>query len=219
MPPRGAGGRPVERSHARRSIFFLLPGGSLARRLAGLPRFFGRVSSSFFPCPPGGGLGGEPQARSSSFAFFFLGFCVARGGPRPPSAGGRRSSTPPRRVFSPSFFLFFPLAWQDRARVELAVKARSSSLGCRPFFPEALRRVLLLKAAANFTCQLLMPTCRELLHLPTSHANLSRVTSPANFSRVTSPANFSCQLVESYFTCLLLMSTFRLLSHSTKSTS
>ena len=60
------------------------------------------------------------------------------------------------------------------------------------FFPEALRRVLLLKAAANFTCQLLMPTCRELLHLPTSHANLSRVTSPANFS---------CQLVESYFTC------------------
>ena len=80
-------------------------------------------------------MGGEPQARSSSFAFFFLGFCVARGGPRPPSAGGRRSSTPPRRVFSPSFFLFFPLAWQDRARVELAaVKARSSSLGCRPFF-------------------------------------------------------------------------------------
>ena len=66
-------------------------------------------------------------------------------------------------------------------------------------FPEALRRVLLLKAAANFTRQLLMPTCRELLHLPTSHANLSRVTSPANFS---------CQLVESYFTCLLLMSTF-----------
>ena len=70
---------------------------------------------------------------------------------------------------------------------------------CFLFFPEALRRVLLLKAAANFTCQLLMPTCRELLHLPTSHANLSRVTSPANFS---------CQLVESYFTCLLLMSTF-----------
>ena len=95
--------------------------------------FFGR-GSLFFPCPPGGGLGGEPQARSSSFAFFFLGFCVARGGPRPPSAGGRRSSTPPRRVFSPSFFFFFPLAWQDRARVELAVKARSSSLGRRPFF-------------------------------------------------------------------------------------
>ena len=93
-------------------------------------------------------------------------------------------------------------------------------------FPEALRRVLLLKAAANFTCQLLMPTCRELLHLPTSHANLSRVTftcqllmptcrellhlptSHANLSRVTSRAYFSCQLVESYFTCLLLMSTF-----------
>ena len=72
------------------------------------------------------------------------------------------------------------------------------------FFPEALRRVLLLKAAANFTCQLLMPTCRELLHLPTSHANLSRVTSPANFS---------CQLVESYFTCQLLMPTCRELLH------
>ena len=72
------------------------------------------------------------------------------------------------------------------------------------FFPEALRRVLLLKAAANFTCQLLMPTCRELFHLPTSHANLSRVTSPANFS---------CQLVESYFTCQLLMPTCRELLH------
>ena len=56
------------------------------------------------------------------------------------ATGGRRSSTPPRRVFSPSFFLFFPLAWQDRARVELAVKARSSSLGCRPFlFPVRTR--------------------------------------------------------------------------------
>ena len=72
------------------------------------------------------------------------------------------------------------------------------------FFPEALRRVLLLKAAANFTCQLLMPTCRELLHMPTSHANLSRVTSPANFS---------CQLVEGYFTCQLLMPTCRELLH------
>ena len=56
-------------------------------------------------------------------------------------------------------------------------------------FPEALRRVLLLKAAANFTCQLPMPTCRELLHLPTSHVN---------FLRVTSPANFSCQLFGCY---------------------
>ena len=73
-------------------------------------------------------------------------------------------------------------------------------LGGIPFFPEALRRVLLLKAAANFTCQFLMPTCRELLHLPTSHAN---------FSRVISSANFSCQLFESYFTCQLLMPTFR----------
>ena len=78
----------------------------------------------------------RPRAAGAFFVvrLFFFGFCVARGGPRPPSAGGRRSSTPPRRVFSPSFFLFFPLAWQDRARVELAVKARSSSLGCRPFF-------------------------------------------------------------------------------------
>ena len=96
----------------------------------------GRTAEGFF-------LGGVPsffRARASRrrvlrrSPFFFLGFCVARGGPPPPSAGGRRSSTPPRRVFSPSFFLFFPLAWQDRARVELAVKARSSSLGRRPFF-------------------------------------------------------------------------------------
>ena len=74
------------------------------------------------------------------------------------------------------------------------------------FFPEALRRVLLLKAAANFTCQLLMPTSRELLHLPTSRVNFSRVTSGA-------PANLSCQLFESYFTCQILMSTFRELLH------
>ena len=72
------------------------------------------------------------------------------------------------------------------------------------FFPEAFRRVLLLKAAANFTCQLLMSTFRQLFHLPTSHVN---------FSRVISPANFSCQLFESYFICQLLMPTFRELLH------
>ena len=33
-----------------------------------------------------------------------------------------------------------------------------------------------------FTCQLLMPTFRELLHLPTSHANVLRITLPTNFS-------------------------------------
>ena len=74
----------------------------------------------------------------------------------------------------------------------------------RSFFPEALRRVLLLKAAANFTCQLLMSTFRELFHLPISLAN---------FSRVISSANLSCQLFESYFTCQLLMPTFRELLH------
>ena len=36
--------------------------------------------------------------------------------------------------FFPFVFPFFSARWQDRARVELAVKARSSSLGCRPFF-------------------------------------------------------------------------------------
>ena len=105
-----------------------------------------------------------------------------------------------------------------------------------------MRRVLLVKTAANFTCQLFMPTCRgiispakrELLHLPTSHASFSRVTSPANtsrhflsfspanfscpsrpanFSRVMSPANFSCQLFDSYFTSQFIISTFRVISH------
>ena len=144
MPPRGAGGRPVECSHARRLIFFLLPGGSLARRLAGRPRVFFWEGFPLFSVPARRRLGGRAAGAFFVVRLFFLGFCVARGGPPPPSAGGRRSSTPPRRVFSPSFFLFFPLAWQDRARVELAVKARSSSLGCRPFFPlsgrEAQRR-------------------------------------------------------------------------------
>ena len=133
MPPRGAGGRPVERLHARRSIFFLLPGGSLARRLAGRPKVFFWEGFPLFSVPARRRLWGRAAGAFFVVRLFFLGFCVARGGP-PPSAGGRRSSTPPRRVFSPSFFLFFPLAWQDRARVELAVKARSSSLGCRPFF-------------------------------------------------------------------------------------
>ena len=72
----------------------------------------------------------------------------------------------------------------------------SGARGYLLFSPEALRRVLLLKAAANFTCQtshanlprsyftcqLLMATFRELLHLPTSRASVSRVTSPANIS-------------------------------------
>ena len=95
--------------------------------------FLGGVPS-FFRARQEAAWGASRRRVLRRSPFFFLGFCVARGGPRPPSAGGRRSSTPPRRVFSPSFFHFFPLAWQDRARVELAVKARSSSLGCRPFF-------------------------------------------------------------------------------------
>ena len=175
MPPRGAGRRPVERSHARRSIFFLLPGvGRMRLRRRGegarffpfvfsffplpffpsrqgwaggagcgggqarpplllplplfsvlFPLFFHRARfrrggwaarrsfflpffhvfpqparyllgprpevgrrvppslspSPSFPCPPGGGALQEAgQARSSSFAFFFSVFCVARGG-------------------------------------------------------------------------------------------------------------------------------------------
>ena len=48
------------------------------------------------------------------------------------------------------------------------------------------RTLRILKAAANFTCQLLMPTCRGVIP----------------------PADFSCQLFEGYFTCQLLMSTF-----------
>ena len=58
-------------------------------------------------------------------------------------------------------------------------------------FPGSIAKGLFLKAAANFTCQLLMSTCQE----------------------VVSPANFSCQLFESYCTCQLLMPTFRELLH------
>ena len=90
--------------------------------------------------------------------------------------------------------------------------------------------------AANVTCQLRLPTFREILHLPTSPANfacqlferyftcqllvptfrelLRPPTSPTNFPKVvTSPANFSCQLFESHFTCQLLVPTFRKLLH------
>ena len=68
-------------------------------------------------------MGGEPQARSSSFACFFSVFASLAEALalQAPEGGGvqlRQGA-------------FFPLR---RARVELAVKARSSSLGCRPFF-------------------------------------------------------------------------------------
>ena len=120
------------------------PSRRLGRWLGGRSRVFFWEGFPLFSVPARRRLGGRAAGAFFVVRLFFLGFCVARGGPPPPSAGGRRSSTPPRRVFSPSFFLFFPLAWQGRARVELAVKARSSSLGCRPFFSlsgrEAQRR-------------------------------------------------------------------------------
>ena len=68
--------------------------------------FFGR-GSLFFPCPPGGGLGGEPQARSSSFAFFFLGFCVARGGPPPSKRRREAEFNSAKARFFPFVFPFF----------------------------------------------------------------------------------------------------------------
>ena len=55
------------------------------------------------------------------------------------------------------------------------------------------------KAASPAHCQLLMPTFRELPHLPTSKANLSRITSPANFS---------CQLFRCHFTILRTQANF-----------
>ena len=104
------------------------PSRRLGRWLGGRPRVFGR-GSLFFPCPPGGGLGGEPQARSSSFAFFFSVFASLAEAPalQAPEGGGvqlRQGAFFPLRF---SFFFRLP-------GVELAVKARSSSLGCRPFF-------------------------------------------------------------------------------------
>ena len=84
-------------------------------------------------------------------------------------------------------------------------------------------------AGSNFTCQLCLPTFRELLHLPTSSANFSRVASPANFACQLVESCFtcqlcqrfrellhlptSCQLFEHYFTCQLLMPTFREVLH------
>ena len=61
-----------------------------------------------------------------------------------------------------------------------------------------------------FTCQLRLPTFRELLHLRTTRANFSGFTAPAIFSR---------QLFESYFACQLLIPTFWVLSCRPKSTS
>ena len=67
--------------------------------------FFGR-GSLFFPCPPGGGLGGEPQARSSSFAFVsrFL-----RRSRRPPPSKRRREAefNSAKARFFPFVFPFF----------------------------------------------------------------------------------------------------------------
>ena len=66
--------------------------------------FFGR--GSLFFSVPARRLGGRAAGAFFVVRLFFLGFCVARGGPRPPNGGGRRSSTPPRRVF-PLHFSFF----------------------------------------------------------------------------------------------------------------
>ena len=128
-------GREAGRALARASFDFFPaarrePGPAVGRTAA----VFWEGFLLFFPCPPGGGLGGEPQARSSSFAFFFSRFL--RRSRRPPPSKRRREAefNSAKARFFPFVFPFFPLAWQDRARVELAVKARSSSLGCRPFF-------------------------------------------------------------------------------------
>ena len=109
------------------------PSRRLGRWLGGRPRVFFWEGFPLFSVPARRRLGGRAAGAFFVVRLFFSRF-LRRSRRPPPSAGGRRSSTPPRRVFSPSFFLFSPLAWQDRARVELAVKARSSSLGCRPFF-------------------------------------------------------------------------------------
>ena len=79
-------------------------------------------------------MGAEPQARSSSFAFFFssvFASLVEASALQAPPRGGVQLR---QGAFLPFVLPFFPLAWQDRARVKLAVKARSSSFGCRPFF-------------------------------------------------------------------------------------
>ena len=104
MPPRGAGGRPVERSHARRSIFFLLPGGSLARRLAGRPRvfFLGGVPS-FFRARQEAAWGASRRRvlRRSPFFSRFL-----RRSRRPPPSKRRREAE-----FNSAKALFFPFVF------------------------------------------------------------------------------------------------------------
>ena len=80
-------------------------------------------------------------------------------------------------------------------------KGSSSKSGCQLHLPTSHANLSRGTSPANFscqlvesyfTCQLRMPTCRELLNLPASHVN---------FLRVTSPANFSCQL----FGCYLIL--------------
>ena len=61
----------------------------------------------FFPCPPGGGLGGEPQARSSSFAFFFSVFASLAEAPALQAAEGGGVQLAKARFF-PFVFPFFP---------------------------------------------------------------------------------------------------------------
>ena len=182
----------------RGSLFFSVPA---RRRLGGRAAGAFFVVRLFFPLGFCVARGGPPSAagrrsltpprRVFSASFFFFFPLAWQGRARVELAVKARSSSFGRRPFFSCQDEKLNAA-ETRASVAEARVLVLEQEKARPFFPKALRRVLLLKAAANFTCQLLMPTCRELLHLPTSHANLSRVTSPANFS---------CQLVESYFTC------------------
>ena len=106
MPPRGAGGRPVERSHARRLIFFLLPGGSLARRLAGRPRVFFWEGFPLFSVPARRRLGGRAAGAFFVVRLFFL---VLRRSRRPPPSKRRREAefNSAKARFFPFVFPFF----------------------------------------------------------------------------------------------------------------
>ena len=107
----------VERLGGRSSVrfFFLLSGGSVARRLAGRPRVrWGGGFPLFFPCPPGRAAGALDRSPFSRFASLAEAAAIKA----PQGSGAQRRQ-------GPSFPFVFPLFFRSPGRTGRALSSPS----------------------------------------------------------------------------------------------